>query len=144
MKTILPICLTGILSLITHHNTTAQISSIPFTEAVSTKILANTYSLKVTNFNGSINKSKVLLNWMVEENQDADQFEVQRSSDGNSYEMAALVFGTDSAERNAYKFYEKAKKIKTYYRVKIIGKNGAVTFSEIYIALPVRNKGKLL
>jgi hypothetical protein len=138
MKTIITLCLTGMMTLVSHHYSSAQIASIPTVGAgaSASNSSSNKKALLVSNFNGTINKNKISLNGAVGENEDADQFEVQRSSDGKNFVMAALVFGTDNADANDYQFYEKAKQAKTYYRVKLIRKNGVVSYSPVYTAKP--------
>src|SRR5689334_7210803 len=78
---------------------------------------------KLISINGSIRSNKVILNWIVGENETADKFEVEKSTDGKNFTMAALVFGTDQAENGNYEFYEKAGNQKTTYRIKMINKN---------------------
>jgi len=84
---------------------------------------------KVTSINGNISNGKMLLQWTVSENENADQFEIEKSSDGKNFKMAALVFGTDKAESDNYQFFEKASTQKLLYRVKIINKNQTVSYS---------------
>lgn len=130
MKTIFTLCLTAVMSLICH-NLSAQNSAASFTSPTTP---ANVQSAKVSSFTSSINNEKILLNWTVGENQEANQFEVERSTDGKTFVMAALVFGTDKTDTDNYMFYEKAKNLKTYYRVKIISKNGSADYSQVIIA----------
>jgi len=84
---------------------------------------------KVTSINGNISNGKMLLQWTVSENENADQFEIEKSSDGKNFKMAALVFGTDKLETDNYVFFEKASTKKFVYRVKIINKNQTVSYS---------------
>ena len=72
-----------------------------------------------------------MLQWVVSENENAAQFEVEKSFDGKIFTMAALVFGTDKTETDNYQFYEKAAKKKVVYRVKIINKNQTVEYSPV-------------
>jgi hypothetical protein len=78
-----------------------------------------------------ISNGKVLLQWNIVNNEQADQFEIESSTDGNTFTMAALVFATEKAESDDYFFYEKAKKKKSYYRVKIINKDKSIRYSSI-------------
>jgi hypothetical protein len=139
MKTILAIFFTVALSMIYHQSLCAQNSVAPFTAPSPFSLSANPQSAKITNFDGSIKNNKVLLNWSVAENQDADKFEVERSVKDNSFVMAALVFGTDKPGTDNYQFYEKAKKIKTSYRLKIIYKNGTIEYSPVIIPERITN-----
>lgn len=88
-------------------------------------------SAKLISFKGSLNKSKVLLQWVVKGNETADQFVVEKSSDGKKFVMAALVFGTDKAETDNYQFYEKVKNKKVSYRIKLISKNRETEYSAV-------------
>ncbi len=85
----------------------------------------------VINFNGNITNNRVLLQWQVNENEAADQFEIEKSTDGKNFFLAALVFGTDKPETDNYWFYEKAKQTKFYYRVKMITKSKKSSYSSI-------------
>ena len=89
---------------------------------------------RIVSFNSIINKKKVSLNWIVTENQQFSQFEVERSTNGKEFVLAALVFSTDSEGMENYYFIEKLKTAKTYYRVKTIAKDGSVNYSKIIIA----------
>ena len=84
---------------------------------------------KVVSINGSISKNKIVLQWVVSENESAAQFEVEKSTDGKNFIMTALVFGTDKIASDSYQFYEKKGKSKVQYRIKIINKNQTVGYS---------------
>jgi hypothetical protein len=86
---------------------------------------------KLINFNGAIQDNKVFLEWTVEENETADQFLVEKSTDGKSYQVAAYVFGTDEPAFGRYRFYEKAGNQKLRYRIRLISKNSKTEFSSV-------------
>ena len=92
---------------------------------------------KLVSFSANLNGKKVMLQWEISQNETADLFEVQKSADGKNFSMAALVFGTDRNEMGSYAFYEKAAGKKTCYRIKVIGKDKQVSFSDIVIVKPV-------
>ncbi len=94
---------------------------------------------KLTGFNGSLAGNKIILRWAVKENETADQFEVQKSTDGKNFVMAALVFGTDKPESGNYEFYEKAISKKVMYRIKLINKDQRTEYSSI-IAINSKKK----
>lgn len=85
--------------------------------------------VKLLQFEGSFNNNKILLNWMIGVNEYADKFEVERSTDGKTYVMVALVFGTDKNDTDHYVFYEKATEKKAMYRLKIFDKSKGVLYS---------------
>ena len=86
---------------------------------------------KLISIDGSIKNNKVILNWEVGDNETADQFEVEKSTDGKNYIMAALVFGTDKSETDKYQFYEKAGSQRVLYRIKLINKDLKTEYSTV-------------
>ena len=126
---------TVIISMIFHQTVSARINPIPFTSTPPFYFAAgSSYTSKIISFNSIINKKKVLLSWTVDENQETDRFEVERSANGKIFVFAAMVFGTDKEGIDYYQFFEKMKKSKTYYRVKTIAKDGSVNYSQIILA----------
>ena len=86
---------------------------------------------KLVSFKGSVDKNKIVLQWVVKENETADQFVVEKSIDGKNFKMAALVFGTDKPETDNYEFYEKANNKKVSYRIKLVSKNQETEYSPV-------------
>lgn len=88
---------------------------------------------RITAFTCSYNteKKRFWLNWTVDHNRETNQFEIEKSSDGKNFTMAALVFGTENSDTGNYQFYEKAKSKKMYYRIKIIYKDNSTEYSDI-------------
>jgi hypothetical protein len=66
----------------------------------------------------------------VNKNEDAYQFEIEKSTDGSNFSLAALVFGTDKEAIEQYKFFEKAQSSKIYYRVKIVLRDQTSRYSD--------------
>ena len=120
------------LRIMYHPASDAQSVIAPFTS--NTPLSTTTISVvpaKLISVAGSISNHTVVLNWVVGENETADQFEVEKSIDGKNFSMAALVFGTDKAETGNYQFYEKAGKQKVLYRIKMINKNRQTEYSDV-------------
>ncbi len=90
-------------------------------------------SSKLISFKASKIRNKVLLQWVMVENETTDQFEIEKSTDGKNFEIAALIFGTDKPETDSYEFYDSVKKDKISYRLKIIDKNKQITYSDILV-----------
>jgi hypothetical protein len=115
-----------------YHPSIAQNDIAPF--ASPSLRSATTFSIvpaSLISVNGSISNNKVILNWIVGANETADKFEVEKSTDGKTFTMAALVFGTDKTETDNYMFYEKASKQKILYRIKMINKNQHAEYSSV-------------
>lgn len=114
-----------------------QANIIPFAgqSSLSTAAILNS-SAKLISFTGICKNDKVFLEWTVEENEAACQFEVERSTDGKKYSLTALVFGTDKSEAGKYQFYEKKGRQKTMYRLKLIHKNKKAEYSPVVEIIP--------
>lgn len=86
-----------------------------------------------TYFNAIAANNRVTLNWAVGNNNGMDRFEIEKSTDGKTFSMIALVFGSELAESADYEFFEKLKKTKPYYRVKVIYKDNRTEYSSVVI-----------
>ena len=117
---------------IVYHPADATNNIAPFTSfsprPASTLSVAPAKLISIT---GSISNNKVILNWVVGANETADKFEVEKSTDGKTFTLAALVFGSDKSETDNYLFYEKAGSKKTLYRIKMINKNQQAEYSSV-------------
>lgn len=99
----------------------------PFTSIATT----TQNNAKVANIEATISGNKIIVYWKVEENQAADLFELEKSTDGKNFIMAALIFGTDKQESDNYEFYEKTMSGHSIsYRIKLINKNGTAQYSQ--------------
>lgn len=86
---------------------------------------------KLTSFRATIHNDKVILDWEVDANESTNLFEVEKSPDGKIFSLTALVFGSEKAEKENYRYFEKIGKERLQFRIKIIGKDKKVTYSEI-------------
>lgn len=117
---------------IMYQPSSAQSTMAPFTSpAPLSAISLPAIPAKLIQVTGSISNQKVILNWVVNENETADQFEVEKSTDGKNFSTTALVFGTDKADTGNYQFYEKAGNQKVLYRIKLINKNRQTEYSAV-------------
>jgi hypothetical protein len=91
--------------------------------------------VELISFQGNINKNnKVSLEWKVAENETIDQFEIQRSNDGNEFKTIGVVFASEKKDREDYMFYETINNInKALYRLKMIDKNNEISYSKILV-----------
>ena len=113
---------------LSHQNTAC--AQTDFTTKVATQQQYHpTTTDAILNFTGTINNGRVLLNWTLDKNQAVDKIEVERSTDEKKFVMAGLVFGTDQSDKMDYIFYEKNKKVKLFYRLKVINKDLTVIYS---------------
>lgn len=114
------------------HPLSAKAGSSPFAgPSPLPTITPNNSPAKLISIDCKITSNKVILNWVVDENETADQFEVQKSIDGKHFTTAAIVFGTDKTATCNYQFYEKAGNQKTLYRIKLINKDRQAEYSAV-------------
>jgi PKD repeat protein len=92
--------------------------------------------LLLTNFDGYYNNGKNELNWTTETEVETDHFIVERSIDGNTYvEVGNMpARGLTNTLTNYYQFTDASLNAQTvnrfYYRLKMVDKNGAFTYSK--------------
>jgi hypothetical protein len=112
---------------------TTSLSSRAHTPEIHTinTVVAVTDPSRLVSFNASLSNNRVILNWVIAENKAADKFEIEKSTDGKNFSMAALIFGTEEIDTANYQFYEKATGKKIYYRLKVIDKNNTVSYSNV-------------
>ena len=128
MKFFTLVCFIGINMLTYTNSVSAQNNVSP----IAASLVSVSPSTAVVNqLTCSIKNDRVLLNWTIDNNQSANQIEIESSNDGKNFTMAALVFGTDKKDTDIYAYFEKAKKGKTYYRLKIINKDSSIQYSDI-------------
>lgn len=89
--------------------------------------------LKLTGFSGKTENRINQLNWMVEENESAKIFEVEKSSDGKYFSGCGIVAGTGKTGKETYYFSEEQVLAKIFYRLKITGVEGSVKFSDVIV-----------
>lgn len=108
----------------------------PFTSQPPLSAATILHPARVTSITASVKDNKVMLKWTVGENETADLFEVEKSSDGKNFKTAALVFGSDLPETASYEFFEKAGNSKQQYRVKLVNKNKTAEYSPVVEIAP--------
>lgn len=136
MKSFLRLLTLGMLSFFINQHVSGQTEIALFTSSPATYNISKPQPVKIVSFQGNRNNNKVSMQWVITENETAEQFEVEKSVDGKNFSIVALVFGTDRAQTETYMFYEKSSSKKVSYRIKCIDKNQAVTYSDILVIDP--------
>jgi hypothetical protein len=90
--------------------------------------------LKLISFTGKLNSDKtVTLNWKVEEQQDIQEYIVEKSTDGNVFRALGTVAANNNTSSNyAYNDWQVSTG-NNYYRLKIAERSGKTTFSKIVV-----------
>jgi hypothetical protein len=98
-------------------------------------------------FNGNLSNDKAQLTWLVAGNETGDHFEIERSDDGKSFTTEAYVLTTKKFASETY-IYKSSKILatQTYYRIKIINKDGSVDHSRTIVLKTAKagNNNKLV
>ena len=91
--------------------------------------------VELISFQGNVNKNnKVSLEWKVANNETIDQFEIQRSYDGNEFKTIGVAFASEKNGIEDYIFYETISSFdKVMYRLKMIDNRNAVSYSKILV-----------
>lgn len=89
--------------------------------------------VKLVNFNGSLNKNTVQLQWLIAENETAEKFEIQKSTNGTSFSTEATVTATHTSGTQNYSFAETATADKVMYRLKMYDNNDKAEYSKMLV-----------
>ena len=86
-------------------------------------------------FQGNINKNnKVTLQWTLGNNEQSDQFEIQRSNNNSEFKTIGIVFATEKTGAEDYMFYETINNTgNVMYRLKLIDKVQEIGYSKILV-----------
>lgn len=110
--------------------------SIQRTHTVMVKIPPNTAIVRLTDFRLACEKEEQFVTWTAWE-KNIKSYELQHSLDGERFESVNILQGqaNDSAMKRQYEWL-RAEDGPAYYRLKIIGKNGEIYYSDIILPEP--------
>lgn len=89
--------------------------------------------VKLVSFNGSVNKNRTQLQWMVAENETARNFEIQRSTNGIDFVTAGTVSASTKSGDAQYNFTENISAERVMYRLKMYDNNYKAEYSKILV-----------
>lgn len=128
MRLILTISFMSALSFFSYTSVQAHHRTVPFTSNFTNH---HPEPARVLDLLCVRKADQVQLTWKLENNQAADRLIVQRSSNGKKFEMAGLVFSSDDVSADLYRFLEKNKNRKAYYRIIVVNKDKTVSYSSV-------------
>jgi hypothetical protein len=85
--------------------------------------------IKLVSFQGAKSLQGNLLNWQVEENEEGQAFEIERSTDGSSFSKISFVKTTLKNGTESYSFTDANPPAVAHYRLKIIDKTNKGSYS---------------
>jgi len=111
------------------------IGTASFGEVVACSPEANVLPLKLIAFEAQLKEAVVLLDWITENEIKASHFEIQKSTDGQTYTTAAVVMTRNTTGRNNYAYTDRSVAASgvVYYRLKMTDTDGRFTYSSVRI-----------
>ena len=95
-----------------------------------------TLPVDLISFAGAYSNQKTNLNWVTENLQDFDRFEVERSTDGSNFATVATKAPVQTAARTTYLHTDDLSAVNGtvfYYRLKMIALNGQFKYSNVIL-----------
>ncbi len=95
-----------------------------------------TLPVDLISFAGAYSNQKTNLNWVTENLQDFDRFEVERSTDGSNFTTVATKSPVQTAARTTYLHTDDLSAVNGtvfYYRLKMIDLNGQFKYSNVIL-----------
>jgi len=91
-----------------------------------------TLPVRFVNFQGSLVNNKVQLNWLVDDNNTGDRFEIQKSNNGKNFSVRSVVFTTNKNGTESY-IYTETSSLEggAYYRIKVINKDYSTFYTNV-------------
>jgi hypothetical protein len=92
---------------------------------------AKVFPVHLISFIGKLKENKIELQWLAENEQSFDRYEILRSLNSNSYNKIGEV---TAANRRSYRYLDNAENFsgkKLYYRLKLVDKDGKFSYSNI-------------
>jgi len=107
-----------------------------FSQDDTAQVLRTILPLKVMNIEANVVNKNVQLLWTVSSNEDARNFEIERADSGGEFKKVGGKLATVNNGEAAYEFVDAMprKNVAFSYRVKINGKDGTTSFSELCFA----------
>jgi hypothetical protein len=85
--------------------------------------------VRLTSFTATASNCNILLNWATAAEDNLKQYEVQQSTDGVNYTTVSTLQGTGSNSK--YNFTNSINEGQYFYRLKIVDKDGKLTYSNV-------------
>ncbi len=104
----------------------------PSTGTAVIKINRTPLPVELMEFTGQATGCDVQLNWRAASELNFSHYELERSSDGNRFELVHTVQGNVDQEMN-YHYFDREAAPHNYYRLKMVDEDGSYEYSDIVI-----------
>jgi len=89
----------------------------------------------MVDFKGVINNNVTRLDWTIADNQDVSYFNIERSLDGRTFDIINQTVADGQGSSASYAAYDNLEHLSLpnaiYYRLKIVKRSGAVSYSQV-------------
>jgi hypothetical protein len=85
--------------------------------------------VRLTSFSGFAKDCKAVLNWQTQSGQAQSHFDIEYSTDGNSFSKAGTVACGNNPSGGRYQFEYPLPQSKTYFRLNMVGNDGTHAYS---------------
>ncbi len=115
----------------------------------TTSVTVQTLPIKLNKFVGNnINTSTNALQWLVDEETNFKQYDIEKSIDAINYQKIGIQLPTLNTIAKQYSFIDQSvsstNSYKNYYRLKIVDLNGTFTYSPVVAIANTQKKTKAL
>jgi len=88
--------------------------------------------LNMSDFRLVQKQNEVMIKWIADGTTENNYYEVEKSVDGKNFKTVAYVLGPDPLQKDCFRCLDKiiTKPKQAYYRVKRVGENGDIQYSE--------------
>ena len=126
-------------------NHTFNIKNVPGSYAANRFRIVFKKVFSCNTINATMQNDDVAVNWQVTGEENIHHYEVERSTDGNSFTKiaTAAAMGNNKATNDYIQLDEKPAPGIYYYRIKAISKAGAIGYSKIVQVKMMNTKGAL-
>jgi len=104
------------------------------------ELIFSPLALKLTSFSGMNNNNQAKIIWSVANNEQVQQFMIERSVDGKQFAAINIVNPSTKTGADSYQFSERLMAAKCYYRLRIIDRHGGIVYSSVLSFSDVSNK----
>jgi len=122
------------------------ITSTSYFSVKSCSSYGTVLKVNLASFSATLQNDKVALQWATASEENNSHFELERSTDGNTYSTIAIVFSKgNSTSAQDYEYTDPLKNTTAtviYYRLKIIGTDNKITYSEVKSVRITSNKNE--
>ena len=98
-----------------------------------------TLPVVLNDFNGQVKDNQNLLQWLVDQEQGLDRYELERSTDGSVY---TKIYTVSAQGKTSYSYSDRRPLFEGYYRLKMIDIDGTIKYSSVIFLRQILKKAE--